>query len=45
MASLLSDEDIDCGLGAVTVAYIAAELEKPKRRRKTWVKKWLKKIN
>lgn len=30
MASLLSDEDMAYALGAITVAYFTAELEKPK---------------
>ncbi|XP_063860623.1 LOW QUALITY PROTEIN: uncharacterized protein LOC135100933 [Scylla paramamosain] len=37
MASLLSDEDIASALGAIAVLYMAAELEKSKRRRKTYI--------
>ena len=41
----ISDEDLDLALGAVTVACIVAEIEKPKRKKRKWVKDWLMKRN
>ena len=40
MASYLEET---CAIGVVVVAYVVAELEKPKRKKRKWVKQWLTK--
>ena len=42
MASCLEET---CAIGVVAVAYVVAELEKPKRKKRKWVKQWLTKRN
>ena len=42
MASCLEET---CAIGVVVVAYVVAELEKPKRKKRKWVKQWLTKKN